>query len=230
MPLQFSPQPGAHERRLRRLHNNPLFSAEKRDFNQLQVAEAQSRDQQELRQFISEFETLVQEAVHLDANVEADVVLNLKERLDMAYERCSGLAGDPSDFKTAIERLLAVIMRAVRQHAGDDATAQQKLELEEQARAAHFSLQAYPIVADLLRTDPVILEDELVPSLLSESSESLAAAVRLFDTDQLTLITQQARVLLEQCSQQGSAPQEAKHRLTEIEAHSAQQSSQGPIN
>lgn len=230
MPLHFSPQPGAHERRLHRLHNNHLFSADKRNFSQLEVAEAQSYDQQELQQFFSDFETMVQEAVHLEANVDAEIILGLKERLDMAYERSSGLAGDPSDIKTAIERLLAVIMRAVWHHAGDDATAQQKLKLEEQARAEHFALQAYPIVADLLRTEPVILEDELVPSLLSESSAALAAALPLFDAEQLALITQQGQILLEQCQQQDQDLTQAGQRLAEMEAYAATLPATGPIN
>jgi hypothetical protein len=218
MTLQFSTRPGAHERRLQRLWDNPLFPAQKRQVAQQDIEAAQQRDAQERERFLADFQVLLGEAVGLAPNVESDVILNLKERLDMAYERCSSLTGDVTQIKQALRELVAVIMNSVRTHAADDPQALAKLRDEDMARDTHYELQGFALVADLLREDAVIGEDDLVPTLLSESREALAAALQLFDATQLGLIFQEASALLQQRQREGLALPEAWTRLQEIEA------------
>lgn len=218
MTLRFSPLPGAHERRLQRLWDNPLFPPQRRQIVQRDVDLAQQQDAEERERFLVEFQTLLQQAMNLSANVESDVILTLKERLDQAYERCSSLPGDLAEIKQALRRLVAVIMNSVRAHATDDPQALAKLRDEDIAREVHYELQDYPLVADLLREDAVIKEDELVPTLLSESRESLAAALQLFDADQTGLISREANALLLQRQEEGQALPEAWARLREIES------------
>jgi BioD-like phosphotransacetylase family protein len=218
MSLDFSPLPGAHERRLQRLRDNPLFPADRRRILQRDLELARQRDREERDAFLVEFQTLLQEAMNLSANVESDVILTLKERLDQAYERCSSLPGDMTEIKQALHRLVAVIMNSVRAHAADDPQALAKLRDEDIAREVHYELQDFPLVADLLREDAVIEEDELVPTLLSESRESLAAALQLFDADQIDLIAREAHALLLQRQEEGQALPEAWERLREIES------------
>ena len=221
MKPSFSPLPGARERRLQRLWDNPLFAEEKRHISQQDVERARQQDLEERERFLEGFQALLQEAVTLAPNEESDVILSLKERLDQAYERCSSLPGDLAEIRQALRRLVAVIMDSVRAHAADDPQALAKLRDEDIARAAHYELQGFPLVADLLRQDTVIQEDELVPTLLSESRESLAAALQLFDADQVALLYQEGEALLQQCEQQGQTLPEAWARLREIEAQQA---------
>lgn len=221
MTLTFSPLPGARERRLRRLWENPLFPEKKRRIRRQEVEHARRQDLEERERFLIDFQSLLQEAVNLAPNVESDVILSLKERLDQAYERCSSLPGDLTELRQALRRLVAVIMGSVRAHAADDPQALAKLRDEDIAREAHFELQGFPLVADLLREDAVIEEDELVPTLLSEPRESLAAALQLFDADQISLLFQEGSALLQQCQLQGQALPEAWARLREIEAQQA---------
>ena len=127
MTLQFSTRPGAHERRLQRLWDNPLFPAQKRQVAQQDIEAARQQDAQERERFLADFQVLLGEAVGLAPNVESDVILNLTERLDMAYERCSSLTGDVTQIKQALRELVAVIMNSVRTHAADDPQALAKL-------------------------------------------------------------------------------------------------------
>lgn len=218
MKLRFSPLPGARERRLQRLWDNPLFPAEKRSVCQDDIDTARQRDSEELLDFLTGFQALLEQTVNLAPNVESDVILGLKERLDMAYEQSSSLAGDQANIQQALRRLVAVIMGAVRTHAADDPQALAKLRDEDIARDAHFELQSFPLVADLLREDAIIQEDELVQTLLSEPRESLLAALQLFDASQLGLIAREAGKLLQQRRREGTALPEAWERLREIEA------------
>lgn len=166
MSEQFSKRPGAHERRLIRRYRNPLFGHTA--ISQEDIDRARERDADEVKAFMKWFRDLVEQCASLDPNAEADVVLKLKEQLDKSYEQSAGLAGDQSEIQALVKRLLEVIMQAMWKGVGQDMQAHSKLQMEAEARESHFALLGYPLVADLLRPDSVIEEDELVPTLLSE--------------------------------------------------------------
>jgi hypothetical protein len=213
----FSERPGARERQLQRRAENPLFGVRASVYPS-EVEEARRRDQTEVRDFYETLRGLVEDAANLAPNVESDVVLGLKERLDQAYEQASGLAGDQSDARNAIRRLVSVTMKAVWVGAGADVQAHAELEQEEAAREAHFQLLDQPLVADLLNPNSPIEQTELIPTLLTESSEAVAAALCLFDTGQLELICRDARELLGRLESEGIHLAEAWDRFQQIES------------
>ena len=217
MKPQFSTQPGAQERQLIRCADNPLFPAKLRQVIQIEVTQAQRRDAEEAAAFQTDFLALLQRAIDLDPQAESDVILKLKEDLDHAYERCCGLGGDQREVKAALRKLLDPIMQAVWRGAASDPAAQANLREEELARTAHFQLLELPFIADLIRPDSPIGPDELIPSLLSESAENVAAALDLFDADHLIVLCRDARVLLESL-QPSSDLATAWDRLAQLEA------------
>ncbi|OGT90046.1 MAG: hypothetical protein A2286_02195 [Gammaproteobacteria bacterium RIFOXYA12_FULL_61_12] len=192
---------------------NSLFPRPVEQYGDSDLLEAQRLDHGELVQFISHLHGLVTRAVSLPPNVPSEQILSLKEDLDMAYETSSGLADDQSGNHSAIRELTVVIMKTVRSGADGDRLAESELEAEEQARAAHYALLEYPIVADLLRPDTLIGADELAATLLGETPEALAAALSLFDAVQLSELVSESRMLLN-----GRAGTEtAQDRLAQME-------------
>ncbi|MDR9436826.1 MAG: hypothetical protein RI563_08090 [Thiohalophilus sp.] len=229
MPIQFSQQPGPRERHLQRKYHNSLFP----DGNSLdaeQVIQAREQDETELNHFLRYFRDLVQEAVELQPNSESDVILDIKERLDQCYVQCCALPGDHSEIKQAVNKLVQVIMLAVRQGAANDPVALGKLDEEEQARQLHNRLADEVFVADIILPDSPIEQNELVPSLLSESEQAVHTALQLFDAEQLSTIYQEARTLLEDIQQQGHTLPEAQQRLQQIESALANATSQVTLN
>jgi hypothetical protein len=210
--LTFNPKPGAHERKLIRRMGNPLFAEDHRKVKESELMEAQHQDFEEVQAFLQDFQSLVEEAAGLEANAESDQILKLKERIDEAYERCSGLGGDMDQVKMALQKLVEVIMVSVRNAAGDDPEAQEKLEMEDEARLMHYSLLEYPFIADMLRPDDLLSPGELVPSLLSESEPAVAGAAQLFEPPQLEQICLEAASLLNGLSDQGLDAPEAWKR------------------
>lgn len=219
MKPSFSTHPGAHERQLIRCADNPLFPPQRRQVIQIEVNEAQRRDLQEAQAFQERFRALVQRAIDLPPQADSEVVLKLKEDLDQAYEQACGLAGDTREIKAALQKLLEIVMRAVWRAAGDDAAAQANLREEETARVMHFALLEHPLIADLIRPDSPIASDELIATLLSESAPALAAALTLFDADQLTLLCQDGRRLLDSIEPASPAADTARARLSDMERH-----------
>ena len=216
MSSMFSDRPGARERQLKRKYENPLFAHQQIDA--LDIQQAQQQDAAEIEAFMANFAELVKQSAELETNADADIVLKIKEQLDKSYEQCAGLAGDQSEIKDMLKRLVSAIMQAMWKGIGQDAQAHAKLEMEEKARAQHFALLEYPLVADLLRPDSSIGEDDLVPTLLSEPAESLQVAMQLFVPEQQILLCNMARELIAKLDAGNSKVEQAKLRLVEMEA------------
>lgn len=217
MSLQFSTEPGPHERQLRRKYHNPLFADAAEGITQQDLEIARQQDQTELRQFLEDFQSLVQKAVDLTPNTDSQVILDMKEGLDQCYTRCCAMPGKHPEIKTAINQLIQVIMKAVRQGAANDPVALSKLDEEDIARQAHQDLHAHTLIVDLLLADSPISETELLPTLLSETPEAVQATLQLFELEQLRLLYNTGKSQLEQLKSKGHDLPDAWSNLALLE-------------
>ncbi len=195
--IKFSVQPGAYERHLQRKHNNPLFRDSDQYLLDKEVEQAREKDQQDLRAFFDAFQETVQEAVELSESVESDVLLDLKEKLERLYVQSTSLAGDLGQHQEALLKLLAVSMAGIQKGAEQDPAALKKIQDELTARDVFFDLLKTPLVAVLLRGDDIIHESELIPSILSESADSLPQILELFDPEQQQHLIDLAKEFIE---------------------------------
>lgn len=194
--ITFIEHPGVRERHVQRRHNNPLFAMARRHVTATELQQARAADHAELEAFHQQFQTLLERAIALKPNEPSEVILALKADLDKAYAVACGLPGDLSQLKIGLQKLIAVMMNAVWEGAGNDPLAHQELTHEEEARAAHFDHLRYPLVAALVRPDSPITREELVPSLLSVEPVELQAALWLFAPEQLADILREGHHLL----------------------------------
>jgi hypothetical protein len=219
MSLSFRAQPGYWERHLARRYHNPLFAAEQRMVSERELSEARRRDNKELEAFQADFRQLLEDAAALDGSVDSDVVLKLKEQADRLHEHSVGLAADLSQAREAMTKLVAAIMAAVSQGATGDPRAMDELAQEREARAQHYRLLESVLIADLLRPDSPLQQQDLLPTLLSSEAADLELALQLFDDEQLAALAEQAQVLLNERTAEGvSLPASAQARLAQITA------------
>lgn len=207
--------------------DNPLFGDRRTSSDDAALLEAQRRDHEELLAFLGELRSTVQRAVGLRPNEGSEVVLELKEQLDRLYEVSAGLADEHGDNQAAIRELLEVIMRNVERGATGDPQAVDELARERAARELHFGLLRSPLLADLLHPQSTIVAGDLVPSLLSATAGDLAAALQLFDPDQLDQLYTDATRCLADCD---DAPADAAARLQQIAAAAPGRRPTGPIS
>lgn len=219
MIIQPSENPGAHERHLARRNQNVLFGDKMVSIDQENMIEAQQQDHEQLLAFHEEFQEVLSDSVQLKANVDSDVVLKLKDRLDKLYEQASVIADDQSETKKSLKQLLEIVMSAVRVGAGNDEQAHQELNQEQLAREAHFTLLESHLVADLLDPHSPVHKDELVPTLLSSEKDQLASALQIFDEDQLTLIIHESTDHLQNLDQDNQHVKTAKENLEFIKGY-----------
>jgi len=218
--ILFSAKAGRRERMLKRQFRNPLFIPACGDvqIEPFDIQDARKQDAADVDQFINEFRGLVQQVTELEPSADVELVLKIKESLDKAYETSAGLAGDQDEIREMIKRLLALMMKSMWTAVGNDAQGISKLEMEEQARQAHFALLERPFIADMLAPDSQISEKLLVPSLLSEDADSMSLAVQLFDPEQQQLIYQQGAELIKGLESSDERVQMAQQRLEELAA------------
>jgi hypothetical protein len=210
---------GMYERHLLRRDGNPLFRVPAADYSASDVLQARQRDSEELHQFHQEMREVIQQAIELPTNVESEVILELRGRLDQLYTRCSGFGSSCREHKENIRKLIDLVMKAVWQAASDDPLARMELEQEEMARQQHYRLLEYPLVADLLRPDTPIESDELIPTLLLASHDELEAVMWMFEAEQLQQICDEAESLLQQRKAEGFALAEAWDQLRFMREH-----------
>lgn len=210
---------GMYERHLRRKDRNPLFGVPAPQFPPEAYAEARHLDSEEMQRFQTDMRRVIQQAINLDANVESEVVLELRASLDQLYARCSGLGGNCGDHKQALRRLIDVVMNAVWQAAADDPMARMELEQEELARQQHFCLMEYTLIADLMRPDTPVTQEELIPTLLQADEDELEAVLWMFEPEQLLAIRKDAEALLSERQQQGYDLPDAWENLESIIEH-----------
>ena len=220
--LQFSHHPGAWERQLQRRYTNPLLRGTAVTLSQADVNAAQQQDETALEQFRLDFHALLQQAVALEANVDSEVILELKSNVDQLYDHCCTLAGDRTTEKGALNKLLAVLMKSVWNGAGNDVQARTELEQEETARRLHHELLEYPFIADMLQPESPLEADGLVSALLGEVDAVVQAVVPLFDEAQLFAMLDEGRQLLAGLAQTDGAWLDGERRMQLIEAALAQ--------
>jgi len=214
---EFSSQPGPRERQLQRKLNNPLFGADGM-VTQQNIASAQRQDQAAMQEFMEQFRELVQQAVKLDKNVESDVVLLLKARLEQQYAVCTGLPGQPVVIQDAIKKLINAISSTLRTTSRDDPHALEKLDKDEEHTRLHLHLCDYLIVSDILNPDEIISTDEQIPTLLNESEDALQAALALFAPEVIEQMVEKATVLLKEIEAEGHSLPSAWQSLAQMES------------
>ncbi len=212
MELPFNHRPGRRERHLRRIHENPLFAWPPRRIAPEELLAAQKSDHEEMEAFGESLRALVQRAVDLPPDAGSEPLLELKESLERRYEQSFGLPEDHRRERSAILRLIGLIMQALERVAAKDPLARRELADEAQAREIHFRLLEQPLAADLLHPESSIAPDELLPSLLSASPSEVEAALGLFETPQVEQLATQAVQRLEQLDAQGLDLTEPRRR------------------
>lgn len=214
--MKLDRKPGVREQHLLRKKDNLLFSQQQRSVSSDDFDKARLMDDLDVDRYIRRFEGLVQQAVDLKPNADSQVILELKEQLDQNYQQICALPGETEKVKKAILTLLDLVMKSVWKGVGEDAVAQQKLRDEEVARATHFKIQEISLVAALTHEQSPIVEEELIPSLLSESEDDLTITLSLFDDEQLLSLAADASKYLSERDSSHRHPQ-AWLRLTQME-------------
>lgn len=215
---KFREHPGCRERHLRRKLDNPLFPAAERHKTMAELDAEQRLDDDELSAFLKEVKDLVTRVGSLSPDSNVQDIVELKTRVDDCYEQCLGLPGDQGRVKSALIKLITELTR-LNMETLQDGNALKALRDEQAERLAHFTRLEFPVTGDICRRQSPLAEGELVPTLLSEAPDALAAALGLFHAERLALIRDDARALIAQRREEGFELPAADDNLALIVEH-----------
>jgi len=182
--LIFSEWPGAWERHIiRKARHSHFFGDNKIPLTE-QLAEAQQRDQLELKQFNQHIGELALQCTSLGAESNTTLITGIKNKIDHCYDTACGLGAELDDQKEALAVLNDLITTAMRRALRDtDETNRLHLIKQESQRMQHLARLEYPIICDLLRAVSPIPVSEIPAALLSETDEAYTIALEVMDQD-----------------------------------------------
>lgn len=177
---KWSAEPGAAERHLQRRHNNPLFPLHRQMVTAHDVFDARVADAQALQDIRVELGD-----THRAFSGTAELPLNwqsfleeYRDRVDRLDERRLVAGGPSAALADAIANLRADILATWRASLHKNRHSLAALEQEEAQRAERRTrLYGCGWTAQLLSHGSLIPPEEVVPALLSESTEELEKAV-----------------------------------------------------
>jgi hypothetical protein len=159
---------------LQRRWNNPYFRAERRSVTPVELQNARNDDAKDYEEAKRNFMEIVDAVANLPAVTPFTTLNKLRQRIDDLMPALMGIGGPALDLTQKAEALRGLIIRDVRLAIGQDAAGLQRLELAERAHDERCRPFQTPFIAQLLREDSPIPNDEVVASLLSEEPATIS--------------------------------------------------------
>lgn len=209
-------KPGCRERHLLRKLGNPLFPRSEQEFAAEDLESAQRQDDDELSEFLVRVKNLVNQVTQVSPESELDCIYQIVDLADNYYEQCAGLPGDQTPVKSALIRLITELTKLVMAR-NQDMEALEDLQQKQKDRLAHFTRLEHKLTGDLCRDHSPINEEDLIPTLLSESSEAVDAALELFDQQRIPIIHKGAVALISEKKSAGFDMTSAEQTLSVID-------------
>jgi hypothetical protein len=161
---KWSKVPGCFERHLQRRDGNILFPPERRRVSKEEVEQAQKRDEMDKERFIKEFlefEAEIRNPLYIED-------LSTLEKIQAFLEEAASIGGDIGHIIKTLEDLEDKTIRDLNEKKPE------KSHLLDKARSAS-AVARTPFLRQLLRKDTPILENEVVPTLLTEDLATISA-------------------------------------------------------
>lgn len=217
---------GCFERHLQRRHMNPLFPKERRQISAGELADARAKDQADLTQLGNDF-AQVAKCIAGECAATPGPRLTLGrfyrfiEMLDALAVRAAEVGDLAHRFRDCINEIRDEYCNSIRElREGLPAEAQQHMDALFPARELMQRVSENPFLAQMQRADTPIVPREVIPSLLSESVET----VRLF----ASIIPEAGRseyhmhglavALVENVEREGYRVQDAQEKLLALKA------------
>ncbi|MEX2014294.1 MAG: hypothetical protein WD896_02980, partial [Parcubacteria group bacterium] len=211
--LQWSSNPGAHETHLRRRHNNPYFPESRRKVLPEDLAEAKRKDKEDYVACEQLFEQLGKEIEALSSTTTSGDLLGLRERIDDLIFFSMGVGGPEIEVASKADRLREAVISDLRAaFAGDEET----LSNIEKADAYHKDrVRAFyiPVIAQILRKNGPIPQEETIPAILSEDPSAIAIFINSLPKDSRPPIEVEALKIMREALDNGHVDPQFEEKI-----------------
>jgi hypothetical protein len=177
--LEWSRNPGCFERHLQRKCGNPLFPPEVRDVTQREIADARKRDSIEAEDARNRFLALIRRIAANPGTVPTTEALDVRKEFDDLLTRAAEIGDVLKDDMPEIFQMYESVVRDILASSNGHPDLGRKLGNALTLSAERRKLFNNSFVAQLRRPDTPIQPNEVVPSLLGETPNTIRLMVEM---------------------------------------------------
>ena len=179
MKLNWSRNLGCFERHLQRKCGNPLFPPDVRSVTQAQVDDARARDWIDAEEVRERFRSLLRRIADEPAPITGADALDVRTAFDDLLTRAAEIGDALKHDAPAIFQMYESVVRDILAAIGDNRDLTRQLHDALALSRHRRRLFNNPFIAQLRRRDTPIRPDEVVPSLLTESPETIRLTIEV---------------------------------------------------
>lgn len=212
--VEWSEAPGCFERHLQRRHRNPLFPIERRAIANADVVIARARDKADLGELRLRIWALAEKVVNLKGTTTFHECVVLREEIENLLLRCAEVSGGAAEEKAKLQSMYDGLVDMMRQACSPEN--RQKLDDAIAQSASLQRMHGHEFFAQLRRSDTPICGGDVIPSLLSESVETIRMYVSYFGKENHGLdraVIEEAARILGGAEKEGYAMTDAEQKL-----------------
>ena len=214
--LPWSSSPSAHEAHLMRRHNNPYFPESRRSVSHEDLTEAKRKDKEDYILCQQRLGKLGEEIEALPPTSTSGDLLALRERIDDLIFFSMGVGGPATEIASKADQLREAIISDLRSaFAGDEETLSniEKADTYHKDNVRKFYI---PVIAQILRKNGPIPQDETIPAILSEDPSAIAIFINSLPEDSRALIEVEGLKILRESLDDGHMDPQCEEKISAL--------------
>lgn len=203
----------AHEAHLIIRRNNPYFPEAKRTVSHDELADAKRKDKEDYIYCQRCLEKLKEGIEALPSIAKSGDLLVLRERIDDRIFFSLGLGGPAAEISSKAQQLRETIMLNMRAAFSEN---QEMLDNIQKADTHHKdTVRTFfiPVLAQILRNDSPIPQDEIISTILSEDPSTIAIFINSLPEDSRALIEIEGLKVLREALNDGYVDPQCEEKI-----------------
>ncbi|TGS85080.1 hypothetical protein EN817_23570 [Mesorhizobium sp. M3A.F.Ca.ET.174.01.1.1] len=181
--LEWSDSPGAREAYLIKRWNNPYFGPSRRIVSTEELSEARKTDHDKFLLAQGLLTALAKDIGDLPSPMTVGDLHKARQSLDELIQFAVSVGGPAKEVAVKADQIRDAVVLALREAFSGDAEKLEKIERADTYHKDHVRKFYLPIVADIIGTERITPNEELVPSLVSEDPATIAIVLDLLPED-----------------------------------------------
>lgn len=201
--LEWSDNPGAREAYLIKRWHNPYFGPSRRIVSAEELSEAKKADSDRSLLARSLLSSLAWEIGELPSPMTVADLHKARTALDELIRFAVSAGGPAKDVAVQADRIRETVLLTIREAYAGDEEMLEKIEQADTYHKDHVRKFYLPIMAEIIGTERITPDEELVPSLLSEDPATIAIVLDSLPEDDRVVMQAAAMKLILRALEEG---------------------------
>ncbi|MET3524801.1 hypothetical protein [Mesorhizobium abyssinicae] len=201
--LEWSDNPGAREAYLIKRWHNPYFGPSRRIVSTEELSEARKTDHDKFLLAQNSFSGLAKEIGGLPSPMTAGDLHEARQSLDDIIQFAVSVGGPAKEVAVKADQIRDAVVLALREAFSGDAEKLEKIERADTYHKDHVRKFYLPIMAEIIGTERITPNEELVPSLLSEDPATISIVLDSLPEDDRVVMQAAAMKLILRVLEEG---------------------------